>query len=42
MYFSSTQCTVCNGQGGFDLEDLEWEVCQECFGTGYINEEDDD
>lgn len=44
MYFRSTECTACNGQGGFELEDLDcdWEVCQECFGIGYIDEEDDD
>ena len=38
------ECTACNGDGGFDLDDpdYDWEVCQECFGIGYINEEDDD
>ena len=40
----SEWCTVCNAEGGFeefdeDYDEMVWEQCNECHGTGYIDED---
>ena len=36
-------CNVCNGEGGWehspDTDEERWEVCQECHGKGYPDDE---
>ena len=36
--FTDTLCTECDGQGGFEDWDGEWEDCDVCNGTGEVEE----